>query len=171
MSPRVSIQIFEQFDGTVSAEWIRAVAEAALSIEPEWAAQRLSVVIADDHTVSELNRVHRGLDQTTDVLSFSNSHSGHYYGESNDSRAGIKNAEFALPPGYDAGLGEVIISLGQVERQASEAGHSRQKELAIMLAHGILHLLGYDHELDTEAAEMFSLQDRVIANLDCYLQT
>lgn len=166
MSPQMDIQIFEEFSEVVSPEWIRAVVVGVLSIEPDWASESVSVVIADDQSVAELNLAHRGLDETTDVLSFSNHHSGQYYGEDDGHYTAERDTAFVLPPGFAADLGEVIVSYPQVERQAREAGHTAQKELAVMLAHGILHLLGYDHERESEAAEMFSIQAKAIAALD-----
>ena len=137
-----------------------------LSIEPDWSGESVSVVIADDQSVTELSRAHRGLNETTDVLSFSNRHSGQYYGEDGGRETATDEAGFVLPPGYSDDLGEVIVSYPQVCRQAREAGHTAQKELAVMLAHGILHLLGYDHERESDAAEMFSIQDRAIAAVE-----
>ena len=171
MTPQVSVQIFQEFSESVSPEWIDAVVAGVLSIEPEWSGERVSVVIADDESVADLNLEHRGLDETTDVLSFSNRHSGRYYGEGSERETATGDTEFVLPPGYGDVLGEVIVSYPQVSKQAREAGHTAQKELAVMLAHGILHLLGYDHERETDAAEMFSLQDRAIAALDHRLQS
>ena len=164
MISQTDIHIFQEFDESVSPEWIDAVVATVLSIEPEWTDERVSVVIADDESVAALNLEYRGLNETTDVLSFSNRHSGQYYGEGE--RPEADGADFALPPGYSDNLGEVIISYPQVVRQANEASHNVQKELAVMLAHGILHLLGYDHEREVEAAEMFAVQNRAIAALD-----
>ena len=171
MTPQVSVQIFQEFSDAISPGWINAVISSVLSIEPEWSSERVGVVIADDESVADLNREHRGLDETTDVLSFSYRHSGRYYGESGDQETATNYTEFVLPPGHYADLGEVIVSYPQVCRQARQAGHTVQKELAFMLAHGILHLLGYDHEREDDAAEMFSLQDRAIAALDHCLQS
>lgn len=171
MTPQVNVQIFEEFSERVSPDWIDAVVASVLSIEPEWSSERVSVVIADDESIAQLNREHRGLDETTDVLSFSNRHSGQYYGEDDGIGRETDLSNFVLPPDHYADLGEVIVSYPQVCRQAREAGHTAQKELAIMLAHGILHLLGYDHERETEASEMFSLQDRAITALDQCLQS
>ena len=171
MTPQVSVQIFEEFVETVSPGWIDAVISSVLSIVPEWSSERVSVVIADDESVAQLNYEHRGLDETTDVLSFSNRHSGQYHGEDDGIERESDLSNFVLPPGHHTDLGEVIVSYPQVSRQARQAGHTVQKELAFMLAHGILHLLGYDHEREDEAAEMFSLQDRAIAALDHCLQS
>lgn len=166
MNPQVSVHIFEEFGKIVSPDWIRAVVRGVLSTQPEWLSENVSVVIADDESVAELNRAHRGLNETTDVLSFSNRHSGKYYGDDEGHTLVDDDTEFVLPPGFSADLGEVVVSYPQVERQAREAGHTAQKELVIMLAHGILHLLGYDHERQAEAVEMFSLQDQVMIALD-----
>ena len=171
MTSQVSVQIFEEFSESVSPGWIDAVVSSVLSTEPEWSSERVSVVIADDESVAQLNHEHRGLHETTDVLSFSNRHSGQYYGEDDEIGRASDVSNFVLPPGHHTDLGEVIVSYPQVSRQARQAGHTVQKELAVMLAHGILHLLGYDHEREDEAAEMFSLQDRVIATLDHRLQS
>ena len=148
---RIQVQVFEEFESSADAVWLTSVAEAALATEEHEAEGLATVVIADDETVSELNAEHRGLETTTDVLSFSNIHSGTYYGT--DIRdAGV--AEFVLPPDHPAEIGEVIISLPQAERQAKESGHSLQNELAVLVAHGIFHLLGYDHEVEADAVVM-----------------
>ncbi len=147
----VQVQVFDQFVGSVDAGWLTSVAEVALGIEEHKAEGLTTVVIADDETVSELNAEHRGLETTTDVLSFSNLHSGTYYGT--DPRE-EDTLDFVLPPDHQAEVGEVIISLPQAERQAEEAGHSLQNEVAALVAHGIFHLLGYDHEVESDAVVM-----------------
>ena len=123
----------------------------ALATEEHETEGLTTVVIADDETVSDLNAEHRGLETTTDVLSFSNVHSGTYYGT--DPRDTDEFA-FVLPPDHQTEVGEVIISLPQAERQAEEAGHSLQNEVAVLVAHGIFHLLGYDHEVESDAVVM-----------------
>ena len=147
----VQVQVFDEFLGTVDVGWLTSVAEVALSCEEREAEELTTIVIADDETVSELNAEHRGLETTTDVLSFSNVHSGTYYGT--DSRD-ADEFEFVLPPDHQAEVGEVIISLPQAERQAEEAGQTLQNELAALVAHGIFHLLGYDHEVESDAVVM-----------------
>ena len=174
----VSVAIFEEYEADLDADWLTAVAQTALSVEGVADGVSASVAIADDATVAELNAQHRGLDGTTDVLSFSPTHSGAYYGDDADSHpsspafAGAGSDlppsrgkgfddedegefEFILPPDYaDANIGEVIISLPQARRQAEEAGHSLENEIAALLAHGIYHLLGYDHEVEEDAERM-----------------
>ena len=94
----------------------------------------LSVVLCDDAYIYPLNRDYRGKDKATDVLSFAQ-----------------REGEFALANDI---LGDVIISIETAQRQAEERGHTVEKEIRILLIHGILHLLGYDHIEDDEAEEM-----------------
>lgn len=123
----VLVTIEESFVALVDAEWLHGIAGRALEGEKVCDAE-LGVLITDDDTVRRLNREYAGEDHATDVLSFS-------------LREG---EEFATPDGKDR-LGEVIIAYPTAERQAQEAGHPVDDELAHLLVHGILHLLGYDH--------------------------
>jgi probable rRNA maturation factor len=95
-------------------------------------AESLGVRFASDREVRRANRSFRGKDKTTDVLSF---------------------------PGEDGHLGDVLISVPQARRQAAEAGHPVPRELRVLLLHGILHCMGYDHE--TDQGEMERLERRL----------
>ncbi len=119
--------------------WLPALAERALVAEGiEGAA--LSVLITDDATVRALNREFRGYDEPTDVLSF---------GLTERMKPAVDGAPlgdaFALPPELSEQIGEVVISYPTAARQAAERGHPVNDELALLLVHGILHLLGHDH--------------------------
>ncbi|HEY4119749.1 MAG TPA: rRNA maturation RNase YbeY [Byssovorax sp.] len=96
----------------------------------------LSVALVDDATIRELNKKHRKKDKPTDVLSF-------------------PLLELA-PPGDDArgALGDVIVSVPTARRQASRRRRPLLDELTMLLAHGLLHLLGYDHRDDDEERVM-----------------
>ena len=154
--PNVSVQVFEQFGDAVSGEWIADVASVALSQDAQAATEGVSVVIADDETVAIINEEYRGLPGVTDVLSFSNVHSGTYYGDDDRKSSAEAIDGFVMSPDFDPGLGEVIISYPQTCRQARDAGHTVKIELAQLVAHGIFHLIGYDHEEPAEAARMHS---------------
>jgi probable rRNA maturation factor len=82
----------------------------------------LTVAVASDALVRRLNRTYRGVDRATDVLSF--------------------------PSGTQPYLGDVVIARGIARRQARAAGHPLSAELRLLALHGMLHLLGFDHELD-----------------------
>jgi probable rRNA maturation factor len=103
----------------------------------------LSLVVADDETVRDLNRRYRGLDEVTDVLSFSPHHGGPYEGEAKP--PGEKLVPFPQAGLQQEFLGEVILAYPQAERQAAQAGHPVPWEVANLVVHGILHLLGQDH--------------------------
>ncbi len=96
----------------------------------------VSIVLADDKYIQELNSQYRGINRPTDVLSFA-------LREGEEPEI-IDGASEEL-------LGDIVISLETAARQAEEYGHSLQRELAYLSVHGLLHLLGYDHE--TEAAQ------------------
>lgn len=106
----------------------------------------LSLVICDDAFIHPLNRDYRGKDRPTDVLSFSQ-----------------REGDFAFMD--DLLLGDVIISLETTIRQAEERGHSTERELTILLVHGILHLLGYDHIEDDEAEVMEAKEKDILGKL------
>lgn len=148
----VFIQVFDEFEDAVCASWLERVCLAAL--KQEGVRQPISLVIADDETVRVLNAEYRGIDRTTDVLSFAFDNQGEYYGEGDAPSDWSADENFVLPPGESAGLGEVIVSYQQASRQAREAGHSVERELAHLIAHGILHLIGHDHMDDDEEAAM-----------------
>ena len=110
---------------------------------PRTAATELTIVLAGDATVRRLNRVFRKKDKTTDVLSFPES--------------GPRTPDGARP------LGEIVISVPQAARQAKASGHSLATELRVLVIHGYLHLLGYDHEVDE--GTMMRLQARLASAL------
>ena len=95
----------------------------------------LSVVLTDDEIIQRRNRDYRQKDRPTDVLSFA-----------------MSEGEFgAIDPNM---LGDVVISVPTAQRQANERHHELLDEITFLLAHGLLHLLGYDHETDEEQAVM-----------------
>jgi len=144
MLPKEEIEILveEEFRGLVDEDWVRRIAQTVLKAEVVASPYEVSLVFTDSETVRRLNRDYRGMDEPTDVLAF-------YMlpqKEGDDS--------FALPPDGVTRLGEVIISCPQAVEQAKEQGHSTERELALLIIHGILHILGYDHEEAEEEAEM-----------------
>lgn len=106
-----------------------------------------SIHLIGDTRMTTLNRIHRGKNKTTDVLSF----------PSIDAHASSK---FIAPTSQEGG--DIFISIAQIRRQAKDHHISFQEEFARMLVHGTLHIFGYDHEKKSEAAEMFSLQESLV---------
>ena len=159
--PRVvDVQVQEEFRPLVPEPWLRGVVGRALEVLDEGGA---SLLIADDDVVAELNGVHRGVREATDVLSFSFEHWGAYYG---DGEAPFERADdFVLPPGVSAGMGEVVVSYPQARRQAREAGRSMERELEALIVHGLAHLAGHDHEEEGEAAAMREVEGAILREL------
>ena len=141
-----------------------------MALEPNEPAQ-VSLVIADDSTVRELNAQFRGLDEVTDVLSFSANHPGHWLGESELAADCYIQAgsEAAFPfPTLDGGpppLGEVIVSLPEARRQAKERDEPLDRELALLIVHGVLHLVGHEHLDSEETALMQGREQAALASL------
>ena len=163
---RIDVQIFDEFASVVAEPSVLEVVAAALESESCDPDTHVSVVIADDEVVRELNRQHRGLDENTDVLSFSFTHEGEYYGEEERDKSET-DIDFVLPPteNEDVSLGEIIISYPQTCRQAEQAGHPVGQELTVLLVHGVLHLLGYDHEEPDDEATMKAATSRAMGQM------
>lgn len=161
--PRVDVQVFDDFRDALCASWLEGVCRAAL--EHEGDGRHVSLVITDDETVRALNAEYRGLDKTTDVLSFAFDNQGEYYGEGDAPSDWAADDDFILPPGESSGLGEVIVSYPQAVRQARAAGHSVELEIARLIMHGILHLLGHDHMDDDEEREMTGKESALMKRL------
>ena len=116
----------------------------------------VSVVLADDEYIHKLNRQYRNKDVPTDVLSFA----------MNDQCADDDEPDIAeAPKDIEILLGDIVISLETAARQAEEFGHSLERELAYLTIHGMLHLLGYDHECEEDKTEMRQEEEYVLAQL------
>ncbi len=136
--PLVGVEIDQMFQERVSEDWLRAIAEMVLDREGPQGPAEVGLLVTGDDEVQELNRRYRGLDCATDVLSF----------------ALTEGEEFVAPPDGVLHLGEVIISYPQAERQAQELGVDTPREVALLLVHGMLHLLGHDHAEPVEERRM-----------------
>jgi probable rRNA maturation factor len=134
MMEQIGIHVEKKFRGLVGEGWVRRIAQTVLKAEGVAPPYEVSLVFTDAGTVQQLNRDYRGTDEPTDVLAF------YMLPQKRD------DSSFALPPDGVTRLGEVIISYPHAVAQAKEQGHSPERELALLVIHGILHLLGYDHE-------------------------
>jgi len=147
---QLSTRIEKPFVGLVSKQWLRRAVKLTLVHTGISSPVELGLVIAGDETVHELNRSYRSVDRTTDVIAFALS------------ERGTKAEPFVMPPDDVIHLGEVIISYPQAKRQAEEQRHPLEKEMALLVAHGVLHLLGYDHELPEQEQRMRSMESKVL---------
>ncbi len=158
--------ILGDIPGTSPEDWLMRIAQAALDVALNGTdAAQMSLLITDDATVHGLNAQFRGLDEVTDVLSFSAAHSGHWEGEA-EPPEDTDGFDFVMPPGEPSPLGEVIVSYPQAERQAEERGAPLEHELALLVIHGVLHLAGHDHLEPEKAALMQSKERTAMAALN-----
>lgn len=132
-------------------------------------ARAVGVVVTDDETVHKLNATYRGLDETTDVLAFSWQHQGSWEGEEEQPLKPL--VPFPPTPSGKDPLGEVVISYPQAERQALERGHPVRHELSLLLVHGMLHLLGYDHGEPQDESRMKKLEALVLSRFKSWRST
>ena len=103
-----------------------------------------SIIFVDNEEIQRINREARGIDRVTDVISFALEDGEEYHDELRV-------------------LGDIYISIPKMQEQAKEYGHSEKRELAFLVVHGLLHLLGYDHTLgEKEEKEMFTKQELVL---------
>lgn len=154
MGWKLDVSIDEPFADRVDETWLRRVAEHVLKIEKVDLKAELGLLITGDETMTDLNRTYRDIDGTTDVLSF----------------AFQEDKEFPAHPEGVTQLGEVIVSMPQAERQAAEKIHSLDEELAVLVIHGVLHLLGYDHQTDEDEDRMMAREQEALAQLQAEKQ-
>lgn len=102
----------------------------------------VSVSFVGDEEIHELNRDYRGVDRTTDVLSF------------------------PMDDEFTNMLGDIVININKVIEQAKEYGHSEKREISYLTVHSTLHLMGFDHEEEEDKKEMRSVEDRVMEKLE-----
>jgi probable rRNA maturation factor len=152
----VEIAVHERVTATVDLTLIERAVQATLTHEGISEPTELSILIADDAELQRLNRDFRGIDAPTDVLSFAAEE------ETVDNTA----PTFVPAPDTPRFLGDLAISYQRVVSQAAEYQHSEARELAFLTVHGVLHLLGYDHERGPEAEQdMLSRTEAVMAQL------
>ena len=143
----VLVSIDPAFSARIAADWLTGVARITLEMERTPSCQ-LSVVVTGDEQIRQLNREFAGEDHATDVLSFS-----------------LREGEEFVAPDDTDRLGEVIVSFDTAARQADEAGHHVEDEVAHLLVHGVLHILGYDHVEPTEETKMRARERSILSEL------
>jgi probable rRNA maturation factor len=116
----------------------------------------VSVVLCDNEQIRELNKNYRGIDESTDVLSFPQEEMGE--GEEVVLQVSSDSAEPVL-------LGDVVISLEKAVEQSQAYGHGLEREVGYLLAHGLLHLLGMDHSNEEDRARMREKEEQILAQV------
>lgn len=153
----VDVQVDDRFADQADVALIEQAVAAVLSAEGIDELIEVSVLVTDDAGLHGLNRDYRGVDEPTDVLSFA---------AEEQAPDDAQHPAFVRPPAAPRYLGDIAISYERVVAQASEYGHSPERELAYLTAHGVLHLLGYDHERGPEdAAAMRAREEAAMERL------
>jgi len=134
----ITVRVAPRFRAEVDEGSLRRVAAEVLRQEEVARETELSLIITDDEAIRELNRRFRGVDAPTDVLAFG---------------AGTEE-HFVSAPESPPYLGDVVISYQRALAQAQELGHAIADELKLLVVHGILHLVGYDHQEEAAAQKM-----------------
>ena len=145
------IDLDNQTDLNIELSKLEKIADALTNREVE-------LIITDDETMQSLNSEHRGKASSTDVLSFP------------------LETPFTEQSIFDMPLGSIVISQNYVVKKSQELGHTLQDELSLLFIHGMLHLLGFDHETDDgemrvrekELIEQFDLPQSLIVRTEEY---
>jgi len=146
----IFIEVEEDFQDFFSESILENAARMALEGAQLDKLPSLSIKICGDQEIQQLNAVYRGMDNVTDVLSFT----ADYYDPDLETRY----------------LGDVVISFPRAVEQAKKRGHPAEAELQLLTVHGVLHLLGYDHSTAVEKEAMWDIQDRILLALDLDIQ-
>ncbi len=181
---KIEITLDQLVNLAATETWLRMVMELALDQAlPSNQPAQVSLVLTDDATIQDLNRKYRGLDEVTDVLSFSAEFPGPWEGDGDTAGSVAETAagsgtesidgnglisgpgSFIMPPDQVPPLGEVIISHPQAQRQAAEKAVDIDRELALLVVHGVLHLVGHDHLGPTDTALMQSKEQAALQTI------
>ena len=123
----------------------------------------VSILLTDNEGIKRYNTEFRGIEKETDVLSFPNLD---YDSPSDFSCVEGDEIDFINPESNEIILGDIIISINKVYSQAEEYGHTLKREFAFLIVHSMLHLLGYDHMDEEDAAIMEPKQEAILNSLN-----
>ncbi len=151
----IDVLIEEGVEGRLEASWLRGIAERVLVAQDVGSTAELGLVIASQERVQQLNLSYLGRDEPTDVLAFSAIE-----------EVGTDFPPFVMPPNGVLHLGEVIISYPQAVIQAREHQHSVKREMAILIIHGVLHLLGYEHDKPELERQMKTREKEILSCIE-----
>lgn len=115
------------------------------AMEMEEIDAELNIIIVDDDYIWKLNRDYRHIDRPTDVITFA-----------------LEDDDICKLPEGKRVLGDVYISIDTAKRQAESYGHGLEREICFLAVHGFYHLLGYDHQTESDAKIMFAKQEEVL---------
>lgn len=132
---------------------INEVVKCALMVEEASCDVNLSVVITDNENICEINREQRGIDKPTDVLSFPGYEKNEW-------------EKLKVIPDEVVYIGDIVISKEKIIEQAKEYGTGIEREFCYLIAHGMLHLMGYDHMIDEDKVIMRKKEEEIMQKLN-----
>ena len=149
----INVLIDDDLKRCLEVSWLQGVAEQVLATQEAGSGVELGLVITSQERVQQLNRSYLGRDEPTDVLAFS-------------MLPEADRSPFVTPPDGVLHLGEVIISYPQAVTQAEEHRHSITREIAILVIHGVLHLLGYEHDKPELEPKMRAREKEILSHVE-----
>ena len=155
----INALVDKEFEAELDAGRLKNIAQQVLIDQHAEANLEMGLLITSQERVRELNRLYRNQDEATDVLAF-------YMLPELATGGEAGPATFATPPDGVLHLGEVVISYPQAILQAQEQQHSVRRELAILIIHGVLHLLGYDHDKPELKRQMKERETEILSRLE-----
>jgi len=156
---KLEIQVLPPFRRRITNRWLHSAVQHTLANEEMKHVGLIGLTIADDEMLRQLNRDYAGIDEITDVLAFGDNYC---QTETSLGKTENKSVDFVTPFDAPVILGDVVISYTQAARQAREQKHTIRQEITLLVAHGVLHLLGYDHVIAKQKKDMWERQDRVV---------
>ena len=153
----IDILIDVNLEGCPEVGWLQSIAEQVLITQGADFGAELGLVITSQERVRELNRSYRGKDEPTDVIAFAMLPAR--------GKPEVKLFPFVVPPDGMLHLGDVVISYPQAVIQAEERQHSVKKEIAILVIHGVLHLLGYEDITPQLKRTMIAREEQILDNI------
>lgn len=143
----LNLHVDQPYAQSVEPALLERALRLTLQAHPLPNAATINLTITNNETVQQLNYQYRGFDSATDVLSFPN----------------VPDPDFPLLD--QDHLGDIIIAYPVAESQAIARGHTPMEELILLAIHGTLHLLGFDHDTTAAKAEMWKIQQEILAEL------
>jgi probable rRNA maturation factor len=146
----INIQIGKEYKNEIKAAWLKNIVRLAQKAENVSDKSEMGLVITGDEEIHKLNLKYLDEDRPTDVLSFPMNEQ-------------LETAPvFVKVPDGKLHLGDIVISYPQAIKQADEHGHAVSREIEILLIHGILHLLGYDHDIPKRKSVMRNRETAIL---------
>ncbi|MGE5221052.1 MAG: rRNA maturation RNase YbeY, partial [Omnitrophica WOR_2 bacterium] len=141
----VNVEFSDTIQTSIPPELLGRAALHALSFADQGQDGDLTILLTDDQQLQQLNQQFLGIDASTDVLSFPE--------------------DYVDPDTGTRYLGDILISYPRSLEQARAGGHPVEAEIQLLVIHGVLHLLGYDHAETGEKDEMWAIQEKILAQL------